>query len=49
LTFGHAAWSEDNPQMQRLRDTMGFEIADGTAQIAKLVVARELLGRRYAP
>ncbi|MDH6285010.1 acyl-CoA dehydrogenase family protein [Prescottella agglutinans] len=49
LTFGHAGWSEDNPQMQRLRDTMGFEIADGTAQIAKLVVARELLGRRYAP
>ncbi len=49
LTFGHAAWSVDNPQMQRLRDTMGFEIADGTAQIAKLVVARELLGRKYAP
>jgi cyclohexanecarboxyl-CoA dehydrogenase len=49
LTFGHAAWSEDNPQAQRLRDVMGFEIADGTAQVAKLVVARKLLGREYAP
>jgi cyclohexanecarboxyl-CoA dehydrogenase len=40
LVFGHAAWSADNPQAQRLRDAMCFEIADGTAQIAKLVVAR---------
>jgi cyclohexanecarboxyl-CoA dehydrogenase len=49
LTYGHAAWSDDNPQAQRLRDVMGFEIADGTAQIAKLVVARKLFGREYAP
>ncbi len=49
LTFGHAAWSADNPQAQRMRDAMGFEIADGTAQIAKLVVARAVFGRRYAP
>jgi cyclohexanecarboxyl-CoA dehydrogenase len=49
LTFGHAAWSTDNPQSQRMRDAMGFEIADGTAQIAKLVAARALLGRQFAP
>lgn len=49
LTFGHAAWSADNPQAQRMRDAMGFEIADGTAQIAKLVVARSVFGRQYAP
>jgi cyclohexanecarboxyl-CoA dehydrogenase len=49
LTFGHAAWSEENPQAQRLRDVMGFEIADGTAQIAKLVVARSMFGRGSAP
>ncbi len=49
LTFGHAAWSTDNPQGQRLRDVIGLEIGDGTAQIAKLVVARHLLGRRFAP
>lgn len=49
LSFGHAGWSSDNLQGQRMRDAMGFEIADGTAQIAKLVVARELLGREFAP
>ena len=49
LTFGQAAWSDDNPQAQRMRDVMGFEIADGTAQIAKLVVARKLFGREFAP
>lgn len=49
LTFGHAGWSTDNPQGQRLRDVIGLEIGDGTAQIAKLVVARHLLGRPYAP
>lgn len=49
LTFGHAGWSTDNPQGQRLRDVIGLEIGDGTAQIAKLVVARHLLGREYAP
>ncbi|MBN9102719.1 MULTISPECIES: acyl-CoA dehydrogenase family protein [unclassified Pseudonocardia] len=49
LTFGHAGWSTDNPQGQRLRDVIGLEIGDGTAQIAKLVVARHLLGRAFAP
>lgn len=49
LTFGHAGYSIDNLQGQRLRDTIGFEIGDGTAQIAKLVVARKLLGRECAP
>lgn len=49
LTFGHAGYSTDNPQGQRLRDVIGLEIGDGTAQIAKLVVARRLLGREFAP
>jgi len=49
LTFGHAGYSTDNPQGQRLRDVIGLEIGDGTAQIAKLVVARHLLGRDFAP
>jgi cyclohexanecarboxyl-CoA dehydrogenase len=49
LTFGHAGWSTDNPVGQRLRDVIGLEIGDGTAQIAKLVVARHLLGREAAP
>ncbi len=49
LTFGHSAYSEELPQAQRLRDVIGLEIGDGTAQIAKLVAARHLLGREFAP
>jgi cyclohexanecarboxyl-CoA dehydrogenase len=49
LTFGHAGYSEELPAGQRLRDVIGLEIGDGTAQIAKLVAARHLLGRAYAP
>lgn len=49
LTFGHTGYASDNPQGRRLRDVIGLEIGDGTAQIAKLVVARKLLGRDAAP
>lgn len=49
LTLGHAGYSEELPAGQRIRDLIGLEIGDGTAQIAKLVVARELLGRQHAP
>jgi len=45
LTFGHYGWSLDLPHQQRLRDVMGLEIGDGTAQIMKLVIARERVGR----
>ena len=45
LTFGHYGWSMDLPHQQRLRDVMGFEIGEGPAQIMKLVVARERVGR----
>lgn len=49
LTFGHTGYSDEVPAGQRLRDAIGLEIGDGTAQIAKLVVARQLLGRTLAP
>jgi cyclohexanecarboxyl-CoA dehydrogenase len=45
LTFGHYGWSLDLPHQQRLRDVMGLEIGDGTAQIMKLIIARERVGR----
>jgi cyclohexanecarboxyl-CoA dehydrogenase len=45
LTFGHSAYSDEYPLGQRMRDIMG----DGTANITKLVVARHLLGRDFAP
>ena len=43
LTHGHYGWSLDLPHQQRLRDVMGLEIGDGTAQIMKLVISREKL------
>ncbi|WP_018656681.1 acyl-CoA dehydrogenase family protein [Actinomadura flavalba] len=49
LTFGHYGWSTDNPVTRRLRDGVGLEIADGTANATALVVARTLLGREAAP
>ncbi len=44
LLHGHLGFSLDLPHQQRLRDVIGLEIGDGTAQIMKLIVARELLG-----
>ena len=49
LTFGHLGYCADGPIGQRLRDVIGLEIGDGTAQASKLVIARHLLGRAYAP
>jgi cyclohexanecarboxyl-CoA dehydrogenase len=45
LTHGHAGYSRDLPHQQRLRDVIGLEIGDGTAQIMKLIIAREKIGR----
>ena len=49
LTLGHLGWSEDQSLARRLRDVIGTELADGTANVTKLVVARQLLGRDHAP
>jgi len=45
LTFGHYGYTKDLPHQQRMRDVMGLEIGDGTAQIQKLIIAREKVGR----
>ena len=49
LTIGHVAYSSEHKVGQRLRDVIGLEIGDGTAQVSKLVISRNLLGRAYAP
>ncbi|GAA3560202.1 acyl-CoA dehydrogenase family protein [Amycolatopsis ultiminotia] len=49
LTLGHLGYSAESPVGQRLRDVIGLEIGDGTAQVSKLVIARNLLGRAFAP
>ncbi len=45
ITHGHYGWSLDLPHQQRLRDVMGLEIGDGTAQIMKMIIAREKIGK----
>ena len=45
LTHGHSGYGRDMPHQQRLRDVLGLQIGDGTAQIQKLVIARERIGR----
>jgi cyclohexanecarboxyl-CoA dehydrogenase len=45
ITHGHYGWSLDLPHQQRLRDVMGLEIGDGTAQIMKMIIARDKVGR----
>ena len=49
LLHGHYGYVDDMPFDQRMRDVMGLEIGDGSAQIQKIIVARELLGRDYLP
>ena len=45
ITNGHYGWSMDLAHQQRLRDVMGLEIGDGTAQIMKMIIARQKIGR----
>ena len=45
LTHGHYGYTTDLPFHQRYLDVMGLQIGDGTAQIQKLVIAREKVGR----
>lgn len=47
LIHGHYGYSQDLPIEQRLRDVMGWEIGDGTGQIQKLIIAREVIGREF--
>ncbi len=49
LLHGQYGYSQDLPHEQRLRDVIGLQIGDGTAQIQKIIIARELLGREYLP
>ena len=43
--MGHAGYGLDLPFQQRMRDVFGLQIGDGTAQIMKMVIARERIGR----
>ena len=44
LCFGHGGYDRGVME-QRLRDVLGFQIGDGTAQIMKIIIARARAGR----
>ena len=49
LHHGHYGYTDELPFEQRLRDVIGLEIGDGAAEVMKMVVARELMGRESLP
>ena len=48
LCFGHGGYDR-GPMEQRMRDVLGFQIGDGTAQIMKTIIARTRAGRKFVP
>ena len=48
LSFGHGGYDRGLME-QRLRDVLGFQIGDGTAQIMKTIIARTRAGRSAVP
>ena len=49
LFHGHYGYTDELPFERRLRDVIGLEIGDGTAEVMKVIVARELMGRESLP
>ncbi len=47
LLNGHYAYTKEMPHEQRLRDVIGLEIGDGTAQANQIVIAKEIIGKEY--
>ncbi len=46
LTHGHGGYASDYAFAQRYRDVLGLQIGDGTANIMKMIIAREKTGMR---
>ena len=49
LLHGQVGYSDELPLQSLLRDVSAFQIGDGTAQIQKLIIARETIGREVMP
>lgn len=45
---GNLGYATEFPLQQRFRDVMAYLVADGTAEIQKRIIAREILSRREA-
>jgi len=46
---GHYGWAKDLPHEQRLRDCLGMESADGPREVHLGIIARDILGKEFAP
>lgn len=49
LMHGHYGYTREFPVEQRLRDVIGLQIGDGTAQVQKIIISREIFGREFLP
>ena len=47
LIHGHYGYTDEFHVEQRLRNVIGWQIGDGTANIQKLVIARDIIGREF--
>ena len=47
VIHGHVGYSEEYPLEQRLRDVLSYQIGDGTANIQKVIIVRDILGAQY--
>jgi len=45
IAHGHGGYSNDLPFGQRYRDVLGLQIGDGTANIMKMIISRQMLAR----
>lgn len=49
LLHGHYGYSKDLPFEHRLTEVIGEQIGDGTPDIMKIVISRDILGREFLP
>ena len=49
LLHGHRGYGSDYPLEQRLRDIIGYEIAEATPQVVKLAICEEIFGKEFRP
>lgn len=47
LLNGHYAYTKEMAHEQRLRDVIGLEIGDGTAQANMMVIAKKIIGKEF--
>lgn len=45
LFHGHCGYSTELPHQQRLRDVIGWQIGDGSEEVMKLLIVRDLISR----